>query len=134
MIGLLITPSKYFDVTDAGRRINKYHKEIGISKKASPDVSPTDLKENNELRQLQLNADEVSPLEIEKTDDENGKTLDLKKMNGSEYDSNCDQASDDDLSNIDNSFCQRLKSLAANRNYLRLCLSLSVLYFVITGI
>ena len=45
-----------------------------------------------------------------------------------------DAHSDDDIINRDQTFCQRLKSVIFNKNYLLVVTSVSFLYYIITGL
>lgn len=119
MIGLLVTPSRYFDVTSAGKRIRAHQK---ATKKAS----------EKRLTETPKIEEDSSPLEIGKQSSEEDNTG--KHLKKEELSSLNEGESDDDIDNVDMTFCQRLCSLAGNKNYLRMCFSLSILYFVITGL
>lgn len=61
--------------------------------------------------------------DIEKGDDD-----------GEEFDIETGGDSDDDLSDIDQTFIQRIKCVLTNPYFLLLCISLTGLYYIITGI
>lgn len=42
--------------------------------------------------------------------------------------------SDDDIINTDQTFCQRLRSVIGNKTYLLVCMSVTFLYYIITGL
>jgi len=70
---------------------------------------------------------------------QDGKQIELVKLQASEdkevdQENNMEMEDDDELNDVDKTFCQRLKLLFTNKAYILLCMSLTTLYFIITGI
>lgn len=69
-------------------------------------------------------------------DPEHNKEILSESENADDAPDNTDNIleSDEDLNNIDQTFCARMKSLATNKTYILLVSSITMLYYIITGI
>lgn len=57
-----------------------------------------------------------------------------EEFNDESEETEMDDEDGNDLEDVDQSFFQRMKSVMSNPYYLLLCLSLTFLYYIITGI
>ena len=116
MIGIVLIPFEYFDVQGTSLKIKQLKNKANKLKKAAPgeDVSPIGLVGQDQQRENQefdLEADAEAQEEME-----------------------LESADEGDILDVDQTFCQRLKSLVQNKSFVLLCVSLTGLYFIITGI
>jgi MFS family permease len=128
MVGLMITPSKYYEIN--GMKSNKTNK-----KKVSGKTESTKILNNPEERQSELHMAEQLSEDRQSEMKFGGSSQRKNDGHMIESDNNDDgNVTDDDLIDRDQTFCQRLCSVISNMYFLLVVSSITILFFIITGI